>query len=69
MVLLLVLQLCQERMRQLEQDLRERDHEVEGLRSELQASQRLHRITQEEVSHDVMLDLYGMMMSWKLWVA
>ena len=41
-------------MRQLEQELRERDHEVKVLRSELQASQRMHHVTQEEVSHDVM---------------
>lgn len=43
------LQLHQERVRRLEREVKEKQREVDGLRTELETTQRVHHITQQEV--------------------
>ncbi len=43
------LKLYQERVRRLEQEMGDKEEEVEGLRTELFSTQRMHHIAQEEV--------------------
>jgi len=58
------LQLHQERVRRLEREVKEKQREVDGLRTELETTQRMHHITQQEVCVCVLEGQGGWVSGW-----